>query len=118
MRSLGLRVSPSPSRSWKTLILPCINPVANKPERKPNHVVENDRRTSAARASFRVSPRTLAAHEAAFSLLRIKKVYFHFVVSLEFELISIDSIPVRICWSRRSIQSAQSYEVRHSVLVY
>src|SRR5262245_64078114 len=117
MRRLGLRRSPSPSRSLKTLILPCINPVANKPERKPNHVVENDRRTSARRASFRVSPRTLAAHEAAFSPLRIK-VYFHFIVSLEFELISIDSIPVRICWSRRSIQSAQSYEVRHSVLVY
>src|SRR5215475_9986138 len=41
-----------------------------------------------------------------------------FIVSLEFELISIASIPVRICWSRRSIQSAQSYEVRLSVLEY
>src|SRR5215510_14306009 len=68
MRSLGSRVSPSPSCSWKTLIPPCINPVAYKAQRKPNQVVENDV------VLERCAPRFASHHERS-AVWEVEAVY-------------------------------------------
>src|SRR5215468_11840044 len=68
MRSLGSRVSPSPSCSWKTLIPPCINPVAYKAKRKPNYVVENDV------VLGRCAPRFASHHERS-AVWEVEAVY-------------------------------------------
>src|SRR5215471_7852877 len=68
MRSLGSRVSPSPSCSWKTLIPPFINPVAYKAKRKLNQ--RGLRTTSyfgAARLVSRLTTNVRAPHFAISS---------------------------------------------------